>query len=294
MNKFISFLEERGFVCDKAIVHDHIIRFGKNNRYWLIYKGDHGTVGDWVTGEQYNWFENEKSNISLFEQRALSAKRKAERAKQVVEQEAKQKFAAKNAFRIYQQAETKGTSEYLTKKQISALGICRFEINTLIIPMRDVNDNLWNVQRIYPNGDKRFLKDGKKKGCYYIIDNSGFETLDKVFLCEGFATGASIYHATGTPVIICFDAGNIFSVLESIKAKYPNKRYVISADDDAYGKVNTGRRKALEVCAKMHVSAYVPIFKDRSSKPTDFNDLHCLEGLGEVKKQLGGVFDENK
>ncbi|MBT4922527.1 MAG: hypothetical protein HON23_05885 [Rickettsiales bacterium] len=170
----------------------------------------------------------------------------------------------------------------------------RFDKNTLIIPMRDVNDNLWSLQRIYPNGDKRFLKDGKKKGCFCLIGNNELEALDRVFLCEGFSTGASIYLATEIPVIICFDAGNIFPVLESIKAKYPNKQYVIAADDDAYGKVNTGRLKALEACSKMHVSAYVPIFKDRSSKPTDFNDLHCLEGLSEVKKQLGGVFDENK
>jgi hypothetical protein len=118
VNRFKAFVEEKVAVCDKAIIPGQIIR---DNSLWLIYKGDHGVVGNWKTGEKYYWFEDEKSNISLSEQRAVSAKRKADQEKQVAEQEAKQNVAAKNAFRIYQQAETKGTSEYLIRKQISGL-----------------------------------------------------------------------------------------------------------------------------------------------------------------------------
>ena len=64
----------------------------------------------------------------------------------------------------------------------------------LLIPVLDTANNLQSLQRIYPDGTKRFLVGGKVSGGQFIIQGQP-EKL--VAVCEGFATGASIHLATG-------------------------------------------------------------------------------------------------
>lgn len=157
--------------------------------------------------------------------------------------------------------------------------------DNLIIPIYDIKGKLWNLQIIFPDGRKRFLKGGKKKGCFTVIGRS-FRDSDKIFIAEGFATAASIYLATNIPCIVAFDAYNIEPVLKEISHKYPKKKYIICADYDAYGKRNIGEEYALKAAYKYNAKVLFPKFRNIDTKPTDFNDLHVLEGLEEVKRQL--------
>ncbi|GHU13144.1 hypothetical protein FACS189449_08110 [Alphaproteobacteria bacterium] len=66
-----------------------------------------------------------------------------------------------------------------------------------------------SLQKIYPNGLKKFHAGGRKKGCYFVIG----EICDEVIICEGYATGASIHECIEKPVVVAFDqrdAGPIF------------------------------------------------------------------------------------
>jgi len=61
---------------------------------------------------------------------------------------------------------------------------------------------------------------------------------------------------------------------------------VICADDDRWTEGNPGLTKAKAAADAYGVRLISPKFKDLSSKPTDFNDLHVLKGIEAVKTQL--------
>jgi putative DNA primase/helicase len=77
---------------------------------------------------------------------------------------------------------------------------------------------------------------------------------------------------------------------------HPNSRIIIAADND-----DAGIAKAKEAAKKSSAEAIFPKFSEQATllpKPTDFNDLHALQGIHEVQKQLAkrrlnpiGVFD---
>jgi putative DNA primase/helicase len=68
------------------------------------------------------------------------------------------------------------------------------------MPLCDWNGTLWNIQFIFQDGAKKFMKAGRKQGCFHLFG----ELTPRSPLCvtEGYATGASIHEATGYPVAI--------------------------------------------------------------------------------------------
>ena len=129
---------------------------------------------------------------------------------------------------------------------------------------------------------------GRKKGCFHTIGQID----GVVYVAEGYATAASVHMATDVPVVVAFDAGNLEPVIEALKSKYPALKITIAADDDRWKPEigNTGRIKANAAARRFGCTVALPWFKDTSTKPTDWNDLHVLEGLETVKSQLRGVF----
>jgi hypothetical protein len=96
----------------------------------------------------------------------------------------------------------------------------------------------------------------------------------------------SIHMATQKTVVVAFDAGNLDPVIEELKKAYPKSPIIIAGDDDCWKDSNTGREKAEEAAQKYDCSVVFPQFKNTDTKPTDFNDLHVLEGLEVVKEQI--------
>jgi len=130
-----------------------------------------------------------------------------------------------------------------------------------------------------------FHKGAKIQGCYHPVGFLNYYPI-QIIIAEGIATGTSIYKATGIATVVCFTANNIESVSKAIKNKYPNAQIIIAGDDDQFNQINTGKDKAELVAKLINAQVVFPKFKDLSTKPTDFNDLHCLEGLDTVKKQI--------
>jgi putative DNA primase/helicase len=108
----------------------------------------------------------------------------------------------------------------------------------LVIPGRDVHDNLLTVQAIDEDGNKLFASGARKKGALHVIGVRRVRhlvTAPAVLFCEGYATGASLHEATGLPVVICFDAGNVAEVARQIapllRADQPK---IVCADNDQF------------------------------------------------------------
>jgi putative DNA primase/helicase len=133
---------------------------------------------------------------------------------------------------------------------------------------------------------------------------------------EGFATGMTLFEATGQPVAVAFTAGNLLPVAKVINARTKRRaKILICADDDwiqkcrecgVYtpvatptcahcGKPHRGEnagvsRSAETALAIDNAEAFVPVFAqprptDRKG-PTDFNDLASIEGQQVVVAQF--------
>jgi putative DNA primase/helicase len=159
--------------------------------------------------------------------------------------------------------------QYLARKRVPACG-ARLHNNCLVVPIRDSNGELSSLQFIDADGSKRFLTGGRVAGCYHAIGKPN----GSICIAEGYATGASIYQATGRAVAVAFDCGNMEPVARELRAKYPGAQIVVCADDDARTEGNPGRTKANAAAQAVNGLVAIPEFgADRPQGATDFNDV---------------------
>ncbi|ADP71270.1 hypothetical protein Rvan_2042 [Rhodomicrobium vannielii ATCC 17100] len=164
---------------------------------------------------------------------------------------------------------------------------------TLIVPMfhtTEGNATLVSVQRIFANGDKRFLKGTPKKGAFHPV---GLHTAPDapIYIAEGYATAARIHEATGERAVAAFDAGNMTPVAIALKAKYPEARFIIMADNDRFTKGNPGVRHAREAADAIGAPLVIPQFEQGEDDATDFDDLHQKRGAGCVRAAIDAVLN---
>lgn len=190
------------------------------------------------------------------------AARKAEQAKATaerlrLEQEDRAKAAKEAATRFNPASPANPNHPYLIAKMISPYDL-KQEGNGLLIPIY-CNKQLINLQVIYPNGQKLFIKGGQVKGGYSIIGNAG-AMADDFYLVEGWATGASLHEATSKPVLVAFNAGNLLSVAIEARKAFPYAQIVIGADNDLDHKsgVNVGVVKAQEAALAIRGQVSIP------------------------------------
>ncbi|MDM0077469.1 DUF3987 domain-containing protein [Variovorax sp. J2P1-59] len=177
---------------------------------------------------------------------------------------------------------------YLIKKGVNNYGL-RVEGGDLIVPIKDMKGKLTTVQRIDVNGKKRFLPDGRKRGCYFGIGKPA----GTIYIVEGYATGASVHKATGHAVAVAFDCGNLLPVAKALRARFPEIQIVLAADDDIETEGNPGLTKAQEAAKAVDGTVAMPAFgSERKRGQTDFNDLHQAQGLDAVRKCFDKVVDE--
>lgn len=154
----------------------------------------------------------------------------------------------------------------------------------LIMAMRDAAGDITTLEFISPAGEKRFLPGGRKVGSFYPIGE--IDGAEKIILAEGFATGASVREATGLPVVVAADCGNLAPVAEAIRTKFPKTKFVFAADNDIETASNPGMTKAIEAARTVGGLVAVPTLKDKPGARCDFNDLHLAEGLDRVRELI--------
>lgn len=304
----------KAFGCDVApdfsgewIVFD---RGGKsqNGRYkGREVRGPHGPVykaywKDWATGEEGHWRSDENTQYSPEELEALKLAEDSAAQGAKEEKLKRQAEAAAKAKEIWEKAKPAVNHPYCLKKGIIPGPAKQDEYGNLLVPIYAPNHKLVSLQFIAPNGEKRFLTGGQKRGCYTPLRNldSIAHTMHAhtLYIVEGFATGMSVHLATGQPVYVAFDSGNLPRLAEELADyfKMAKVSVVIAADNDQWAPGNPGLAKAVEAAAilgKAGVQCGIkaPDF-DRvdistlSSKPTDWNDFQTLYGLDSLKAEL--------
>ena len=199
-----------------------------DGRIKLFPDGEGGIVCNWK-GETRPFFADDDPTLTEAERAERDHKRQAV-IRQAREEEARRRAeAARKAAAIWQAAQPAPEDHsYLRRKGIKPHGARVGADGWLLIPMRDAAGRLWNLERIAPEKpadggtDKKGLYQGKRTGCYFSIGS----TKGAAALCiaEGFATGASIHQATGYPVAVAFNAGNLAAVAKALREKYPDMR----------------------------------------------------------------------
>ena len=246
-----------------------------------------GAFGDWSQDLSCNWQAERSAPLTPAQRDTFNRQTIESRAAAQAEREAAQSIAATKAAEIWDASRPAPVDHpYLTRKGIAAHG-ARVHNSALVIPLRE-GKALHSLQFISGDGEKRFLSNGRVKDCYTSIGT----TKDATAICiaEGFATGATIHEATGLPVAIAFNAGNLEAVALSIRAKLPNMPIIVCADDDAGTAGNPGLSKATAAGLAVGARLAIPNFgESRPEGATDFNDMavHC--GVKAVKQAIHGA-----
>jgi putative DNA primase/helicase len=263
------------------------LRWGRNDRYWSIAVGDGFVFGDFCNGLSESVFPKSIKKLS----RKEIAQRQREMEKAIKEsqclREQEQTEAAERAKEIWNESvPVEGRNHpYLQRKKVFSYGLKVYGSHrSLVIPLLNPDEEISSLQFIGADGAKKFLRGARKRGCFYNIGNL---SASRFFLCEGYATGATIREALGNEtVIVCFDAGSLDPVACSLHTKYPDTDFILCADNDPNGVGLIEAEKVLDSIKTVEINVVLPVFMDTSTNPTDFNDLANLEGLDAVRKQL--------
>lgn len=269
-------------LIDWLPVHDGAIhRFrvpddkaGTLNGWYVLYLDGiaSGAFGSWKEGGSRTWCSREPADAREAEQvrqRIDQARRQRE-----AEQHQRQLNAANLSQRWWRDARRADPGHaYLIAKGVRSHGL-RQRHDELLVPLY-AGGVLVNLQRIAPDGSKRFLAGGRVKGCYSPM---GRITPDKpLCICEGWATGATL-HQGGYTVACAMNAGNLKPVALALRAEYHAAEIIIAGDDDRRTEGNPGRTAAH--AAAVAAGGLVTFPEWPAGAPdtlSDFNDLYRWE-----------------
>ena len=209
-----------------------------------------------IVGMFHNWKTGISETLTLDDRLGATAEEMAEarrKAKEAAEQSKRAKAeqhetTAKRALTIWNKLPEQGRAPYLFGKGVRAWGLRFGKGDSVVVPAADIDGKLWTLQFIQKDGSKKFLTGGAKRGRFHLLNSPGLPDLGQanlIGIAEGYATAASIYESFngGFPIAVAFDAGNIAAVAQAFRAKFPQTRIVIFADNDRF---NT------------HVEAFIP------------------------------------
>lgn len=241
---FISAMEAAGVAPAEPIAQQlsagGIVRFqvagdraGRRNG-WAVFHSDGvpaGAFGCNKRGISDKWRANvERPKLSAADRAAFRLKMKQAKAEKQRQTEQQHLAVAAQAEQLWNAAGPVNPNHpYLVAKRISGEGL-RQSGNMLLVPMRDIDGKLWNLQRIFPDKGKLFLKGGRTHELMFIIGDP-----DAVIcIGEGMGTVVAVRRATGHAVVASFSEKNLTPVARLIANRWPDLDLIICADNDAH------------------------------------------------------------
>ncbi|KAB8042572.1 topoisomerase [Janthinobacterium aquaticum] len=131
---------------------------------------------------------------------------------------------------------------YLDGKLLTMQGCAGLRVDDegwLIVPV-DIGGAIVSLQRISPDGSKRFWSGASVKGGCYVLDTP---RASMTALVEGLATGLAVFQSVpNCRVIVAFDCGNMDPVARRLVIA---GLAVVAADNDYATEARTGRNPGL-------------------------------------------------
>jgi putative DNA primase/helicase len=311
--EFARVLREAGF-----ILPDNGLPEMDGKKHRLATEGDKpgsksGTYQGFMDGRPAGWYQNHRSSegkinwtssgnhqydpAEAIKQRALAAQKRWDR-----ELQSQAEYANTGAMLAAQWAKMPmppETHPYLTRKGVPATeGVRIDKYDNLVIPLRNIDGYIRSLQYIKPDGSKTLKKDAEKTGNFFVVGGE-LNPRYPFLYAEGYATAASLHLATQLPVIMAVDAGNLVTVSQKLKKRFPEASHIILGEDDFTRKDNKGVIKAREAAFAIGGTYLIPQFTESersqalagSASFSDFNDIHQSRGLDAVRDQLAPVLD---
>lgn len=163
---------------------------------------------------------------------------------------------------------------YFVRKGVPQ-GIAKVSGTDTLIPiykMIDGKPKLVGKQTITHDGKKLFDKGMSQEAAFSPV---GGKPEGQTYICEGWATAASVNACTGRPAVFALNGGNLPKVAEALTEAFPDVSFVVAADNDEAG------IKAAEASG-------LP-YKAPRRAGDDWNDVHQREGALSVQTQLKKV-----
>jgi putative DNA primase/helicase len=267
-----AMLDSIGYAPEIIIADGDIHRIkdnnGKLNGWYSLHTDGRaaGSFGDWKQGIKIRWKlagyfkplnQAEKQKIAIESQRQVLEKQAVETKRHEV--------ALKKADYYWRRSTPVINHQYLVKKGVKP-HTARCYRGCLVIPLYDENRVLVSLQFIGDDGSKRMMKGGKAQGsCCFFGDAADLRPDSAILICEGWATGSSLYEATGYFTIVAFSAGNLTAVAIQIRKQHPNNAIIICGDNDFSG---TGQAAAKAAALAIGGKYLIPV-----SVGCDWNDV---------------------
>ncbi len=270
---------------------DHIVPDGEPHRFrvegdkrskrsgWYIMHLDGvpaGSFGNWKTGQKETWSKVDRNRLTAREQAEIQRHFREQQAKAARKRQEAQDEAAEKVRKLWEWAKPADPMHpYLQNKQMPPMQL-RQHGEVLFVPLTD-GHRMVNLQRIFPDGSKRFYPGGRVSGCWSPIEGEK----GPLYICEGWATGATINKLTGRLVVCAMNAGNLTHVAKAMRERYPDRYLVIAGDNDRFTDGNPGKAAAIDAARAVGGEWMIPDFPE-GEKGTDYNDHYLLELEGKL------------
>lgn len=254
-------------------------RSGKKSGAYQIFPDQlGGGYENWRDGTGWiKWRSSERDKLNPAEEARVRAMVDQSTRERAAREETEANRARLEAMARWKEAR-EGEHPYLAAKGICSNG-SRVLGDMLLIPVCDWSGEIQSLQTIATDGTKKFLPGGRIKGHMYRLGVPG----ECVYLCEGFATGATIHAATrGRSVFVAFNCGNLMSVGRAVRRHLPRARIVVCADNDWQTEGNPGIKHARATASEINGRIVIP----PQIAGTDFNDMVAIMGFDAVRDAL--------
>lgn len=246
-------------------------RTGSRNGWYCLHLDGiaSGAFGSWKAGVSSTW--SSRKPAAPFEADVIARRIEQARRQREAEQQQRQRAAAIEAQRQWKaSAPADPRHSYLIAKGCQTHSLRQLG-DVLLVPLY-LGRQLVNLQHIHPDGSKRFMPGGRVKGCYSAIGR--LAPGQPLYLCEGWATGATIHEHNGAAVACAMNAGNLRPVGDRLRLAYPDSPLIVAGDDDRQTEGNPGRTAANHAAAMLGCGLIFPPWSGAEPLSlSDFNDL---------------------
>ena len=155
------------------------------------------------------------------------------------------------------------------------LGNARLSGTDTLVPIYRIDGKKMVIvgkQTISAEGKKLFDKGMSQEAAFCPIGGAPSGT---TYICEGWATAASVSACTGRPAVFALNSGNLPKVASVMADAFPDVTFIVAADNDDAG-IKAAKETGL-------------LYKAPKRSGDDWNDVHLREGEVSVKKQLSKI-----
>ena len=169
---------------------------------------------------------------------------------------------------------------YMEAKGIKPLPGMKISNAQIMIPLQNLEKQFVGMQLIDANGMKKFsFKSQPKEGFAFIGTDPDLLPHDsKIIVCEGVATGASLYEATGLPVAVVWSCTFAPHGVKALRS-HTEAEIIVCLDNDKSG---AGQTAAQKICEEFDNC----IDRTPQTAGADYNDIKLMQGVAEVRRQV--------